>query len=353
LSRNICIAGSGKVARDTGMYFLKRGHALTWVSASEERIVDLQAWVDKSVRMYMKYSGGAVQQHSASFFLFDELENDTFDVIVECARECADDKQRVFSLFENRITDTTLALSASSSILPSSIHPACFGFHMFFPLEMTSIAELVFPAGTTDVKKEMLLKLCRETGITPIVQNEKNAFAVNRVLLPLQNEVFRALEKGVSAEVVNNASSSALLATGQIDFIRNVGPLVVKASVDNYRARMNPDQGRVFAALSNGLVAMDLPGWPSNMGKRLQDEEYAGSKKTLYYLFINTCFRLIEENEISAEDLARVLEDVFGADVSLEQALQNEGAQNIADRMFAQHLETGLDYFRPSGLLAA
>jgi 3-hydroxyacyl-CoA dehydrogenase len=347
VSRNILIAGSGKIARDTGMFFLKKGHAVSWVSANESRLMELQAWVDKSVRIFMKYSGGAVRQVSACFYLYEELERGLFDVIIECARESLEEKRLVISYLEKYVNNTLL-LTVSSSVLPSAIHPACAGFHVFFPLELTKTAEIILPASVSPHTRDAVLSFCSKNGITGILQTEKTAFAVNRLLLPLQNEVFCALKNGIGADDVNGASSSPLFPAGQLDFIRKVGPAVVKASVENYRARMNPGEDEACVPLSKGLGEMVGSRERKPQGKKLGPQEFDTLRNKLYYLFINTCFGFLGRKEISQEDLGRVLDSVFGAEIGFDEAVGKEGKKNIIHVLEEAYMTTKADYYKPA-----
>ena len=347
MSRSILIAGSGKIARDTGMFFLKKGHAVSWVSAHEARLMELQAWVDKSVRIFMKYSGGAVRQVSASFYLYEELESGPFDVIIECARESLEEKRAMISRLE-KYCSSALLLTVSSSVLPSAIYPSCAGFHVFFPLELTNTAEVVLPASLPLSKKESLAALCAENGVTGIVQDEVTAFAVNRLLLPLQNEVFRFKEKGLDAEDVDHASASPLLPVGQMEFINKIGPEVVRASVENYRSRMRSAESAIFSSLSAGLARMAVSSDMHRADKKIPSKEYDELKKTLYYLFINTCFNFIEWKEIAPSDLDHVLDSVFGAEIKFDEAVGKEGKKNIVRVLEEAYLKNKFGYYKPA-----
>jgi 3-hydroxyacyl-CoA dehydrogenase len=345
VSWTILIAGSGKIARDTGMFFLKKGHCVSWVSANEARLMELQAWVDKSVRIFMKYSGGAVRQLSASFHLYNELEHEKYDVIVECTTEALEEKRKVVSGLEKYL-DGALLLTVSSSILPSAIHPACAGFHVFFPLELTKTAELILPASLISPKRDAVSSFCMENGITGIIQDEKTAFAVNRLLLPLQNEVFRFNEKGMDAEDINHASASLLLPVGQFEFINKVGPQVVKASVENYRSRMDKKESGMYEPLSKGLDCLISCNDKETSKNKLGPAEYDELKRRLYYLFINTCFNFIERNEISLSDLDHVLDSVFGAEIGFEAAVGKEGKKNIVSVLEEAFQKNKYDYYK-------
>ena len=163
----ILIAGSGRIARDVGMYFLKNGNAVSWVSRSESCLVDCQGHVNGAVHAFMTQSRGrGVRTLSAAFYLYDELERETFDAIIECTVEKLEDKKDVASRLGNHINDKTIFVTTSLSIPPSDIHPACAGLRVRFPLEITKSAELVFPETMDASQKEIRRAFCRENGIS-------------------------------------------------------------------------------------------------------------------------------------------------------------------------------------------
>jgi 3-hydroxyacyl-CoA dehydrogenase len=351
MSRNICIAGSGKIALDAGLYFLTRGNAVSWVSHSEDCIARLQWRVDKSVHRFMKHAGGAARRISASFFMYGELERESFEVIFECSRESPEVKQGVFADIVRHADPHAIFLSASSSILPSEIGAACCGLHVFYPMELSGVAEVIVPHDAPAATREAVFAFCKDNRIACIVENERNAFVVNRLLLPLQNEVFLGVASGICSDDVNAASASALVPMGQYDLVRSVGPLVVASAVRNYRSRMNAACSALFDPLSQGLANTAACGGKSTEGRRLQPRERDELTTTLYYLFINTCLEFLERKEIHAADLDLVLDSVFGAELSFTRALAKEEKPVITRVLETALRNGGKEYFKPSKLL--
>lgn len=353
MKMSICIAGSGKIGRDAGMFFLTRGHAVHWVSGSEDRIVDLQTWVNKRVHLFLKRNAGGLREISACFGLYEELEDESFDVVFECTNESLNVKRDAFLRLAGRHSPDALLFSASSSILPSAIAQGCCGLHVFYPLELAGVAELIVPADLPPGKRDAAITFCKESGLTAIVQSEATAFAVNRMLLPLQNEVFRALRRGVCSADADAASASDLVAAGMCEFARGVGPAVVAAAVENYRSRMSAAEAALYGPLSSGLAAFDasIDGWKA--AKPLAASERDAMATSLYYLFINTCLRFLERGDLAAADLNCALDRVLGATTTLEEAVSRAGKRTIAAALRDVCLSGGADYFEPSALLDA
>jgi 3-hydroxyacyl-CoA dehydrogenase len=170
VASTILIAGSGMVARDAGTYFLQQGNSVSWVSRNESCLVDCQAYVNGVMQAFMmkaRRSGGTARSMSAEFLLYDELGTDPYDVIIECTRETLEDKRDVMARLAARgqITDATVLATTSQSIAPSDIHPACTGFRLGFPLDLSRSVELVFPATMTPSQKEIRRAFCRDNFI--------------------------------------------------------------------------------------------------------------------------------------------------------------------------------------------
>jgi len=351
VSKSIAIVGSGKMAKDIGMFFLKKGNAITWISRQEELLIDLQATIDKSVRLFMKYSGGTIRQLSASFLLCDELEKDRFDVVIECTKEDVTYKKEVLAYLEGHVVDEGLLFSASSSILPSLINEVCIGFHPMFPFEMTTMAEIVVGEKIGAKAREAAVMFCKENDVECICQNEQNAFALNRLFLPLQNEVFVALQTNVSARDANSASKSSLLPTGQIDFIEKIGPHVVAASVDSYRQRMGAKESALFMPLSVGLASFETFVHTATQAPLMPDGPFNVFKRKLLCLFVNTCLDFVDQHQILRQELDSAFSDVFSADCTLQDTIDEIGMPTIAALCEAEYKKTGKNYFKPSSLL--
>ena len=353
MKKNICIAGSGKIGRDAGMYLLKRGHSVTWVSGSEQRLVDLQTWVTASVHRFLKRAGGSVREMSASFALFSELDGEMFDVVFECTQESPHVKKDVFGCLKGRYSDSALLLSSSSSIAPSAIAENCIGLHVFFPLELTGIAELVVPPDIAHKRRSAAVAFCEESKIEPIVQDETHAFGVNRLLLPLQNEMFCALAQGISFADANAASVSPLCAIGMGELTEKVGPAVMAAAVENYCAKMSSDQAAMFTTLRAGLETFGATREKWAAGRVLENNERQQLTTRMHCLFINTCLKFAEQGELSLADINRALGSVFGASLTVENALEASSKNMIVATLRESSLFGGAAYFGPAAILCA
>jgi 3-hydroxyacyl-CoA dehydrogenase len=164
-SKKILIAGSGKIAQDIGFFLLKKRNDISWVSHDEQRIIELQSFINSRVMDFIMSSNKVIKQLSASFYLYDELENLNFDIIIECSKESKEEKRQIFNKLLNHQKEDTVYFVVSKSILPLEINSQCVGLKILYPLESTKTAELIFSNNIPDGIKEKAINFCFENEI--------------------------------------------------------------------------------------------------------------------------------------------------------------------------------------------
>jgi hypothetical protein len=167
---NVLVAGSGKIAQDLGLHFLKKGNAVSWASRHEQYLISLQGCVDAAVREHLAKAKGCGRSLSASFYLYDEIGTEPFDLIVECTTESIDDKREVAGLLSPRVTTKNFCATTSRTIAPTVIHPSCIGFVVGYPLEYVNHARVSFPVSMIESKRNAFITLCSEAGIRVLLE---------------------------------------------------------------------------------------------------------------------------------------------------------------------------------------
>ena len=242
------MAGSGRVGRDMGLAFLCGGWDVDWLSRDAGRLAGLERQVRRVVkrqqRLFPKDELGAASFRNYGTPL-------AADLLLECVEESLTAKRLVFAQLVPGEGQGMLLVSASSSILPWEIHPRCMGLHPFYPLALTGLVELVAPQAHVP---ERLLDCLRALDLRILLQDEAAAFAVNRLLLPLQSELLRLLRAGAPAQLLDEASRSDLLGLGALELMDAVGLDVALAAVRQYRSRMTRAQAQACAPLEEGLA---------------------------------------------------------------------------------------------------
>ena len=327
--RNVWILGTGKMAADIGTFLLTHNCPVTWLSESSEYLASLKKSVEKTMRRIRKYPPDTITCAEPSFYTYRNVAITSADIIIECTNESLEKKKKVLSFINEMITDDVILLSNSSSILPGQIHPACLGCHFFYPVALTACVELIGVSSAGEHKRNDLLQFLTECDLSIIMQTEKNAFAANRLLLPLQNELFRLLQAGYPPHLLDAASSTPIMPIGQLTFIDSVGIDTVYAGVRNYISRMTEHQQHEYTPLTSGLKEMIRLG---KLGRKNKNGLLTGEQlpwpvtvqaspeeihRRLIELFIGTCRQFLTENTVSESDMHLILSFVFQSDISL------------------------------------
>lgn len=368
MKRHFVVAGTGRMGLDSGLFFLRRGWRVTWLSGTPERRDEFSRRITRELLRLTDADPGAARAVGAHVCLLDDLDAVAAPAFfLEAVREDVAQKQSVFGRAAALFGAGTPLATVSSSILPGEIHPRCLGAHGFFPLEITRLVEVVAPS-TGSGGAAALLGILREAGLHTIIQSPANAFSVNRLLLPLQAEAVRALRAGWQPTVVDAASATPLVPFGQLSLMDAVGLDVIAAAVTNYCRRMLPGEARDYDELRETLQALLAAG---KRGKKNRDGFLAGSPlpwpadasngevvalaPDFAALAANTCTRAIESGEISAADLDLAFSSLFATAVPLDEERSRCRDSHQLERLALLHRETDRSYFlpEPSGPMAA
>lgn len=346
----VVVAGTGRMGRDVGLWCLGRGMDVTWVSRDAGRLDALRARLARDLR---RLAAGDAPPGEAAFAVAGAgAFARSPDVVLEAIEEDAAAKRALLDALAARAGPGALLLSTSSSLVPSSLHPRCLGAHFFYPVALTGFVEAIVPAVAAPDAVVRLRAWLADLGLAVLAQDERSAFAVNRLLLPLQNECLRMLADGAAPDAVE-AAVAPVLGTGLLAWMDAVGLDVVAAAVGAYRARMAADDARDLAALADGLAALVAAGkrgrrngdgllcggplpWPVRDGA-LPDDATAAWRA----LWAAGCRRAIAARELDGAGLQVALSGLFGIQYAAE---ADPAGDALAAAWFAR---TGLSYWRP------
>jgi 3-hydroxybutyryl-CoA dehydrogenase len=127
------------------------------------------------------------------------------DIVVEVVIEVLDIKKKIFSELEEIVPERCLFFSNTSGLSITEMaattkRPDRFiGTHFFNPVPVMRLLEVIKGYETSDETLEIAKKWGAALGKEVIIVNEAPAFAVNRILCPMLNEAFFALETGVAS----------------------------------------------------------------------------------------------------------------------------------------------------------
>jgi len=349
---------------DSGLFFLRRGWRVTWLTGDPGRRDEFGRRIARELRRLEDTDPGAGYAGAAQVRLLDDPGDPGAaapDLFLEAVREDLAQKRNVFRQVAPRFSAETPIATISSSILPGEIHPRCLGAHGFFPLEITRLVEVVIPRDGAKRGAGALLDILRGVGLHTLVQGPSNAFAVNRLLLPLQAEAVRALRAGWPAAVVDGASATPLAPFGQLAFMDAVGLDVIAAAVANYCSRLPPGEARDYDELGETLSELIVSGkrgrknrdgflsgsplpWAAGSPAPGSDAELAADFRALA---ANTCTRTIESGDINAEDLGLAFFSLFATTSSLDDEVRRCRDSCEVERLARLRRMSGRSYFLP------
>ncbi len=148
------------------------------------------------------------------------------DLIIEAITENEQVKKDLFKELNGVVKKEALFATNTSSIsitllATASGRPAQFvGMHFFNPVPVMKLVEIIRGLSTSDETYKIAFAVAETLGKTAIAVQDKPAFAVNRLLIPMINEAFVALEEGV-------ADAKAIDAAMQLGCNHPMGPLTL------------------------------------------------------------------------------------------------------------------------------
>ena len=314
------------MAVNIGLFFLQKEHPVHWLSHSTEQLEKIEKILTKTEKRIKRFFPEKLTSFTASCSLYiSDIPQP--DIIIESSRESLKDKRRIFDSLSRLINDRTLLFSNSSSILPQTIHPQCLGAHFFFPVELTTLVELIACGRQEQDRYRQCLHFFEENNLDVIKQDEHSAFLINRLLLPLQVLCFEALQCGFAPDDVEGASKSELISFGQLSMMDSIGLDIVMSAAMNYQTIdstiLNPDFNTLISSLDqllkmgklgtknkNGLLMGDPLPWPLNENNK---KKLHSLHKQFKQLLEDSCHEVIRQKKISKEQLRMSLDRIFHA----------------------------------------
>jgi 3-hydroxyacyl-CoA dehydrogenase len=346
----VLIAGSGRMGRDLGLWLLRQGHQVHWVSRHPSRLEALRAQVERVLRRWQREGSAAGAAAAVTFGTPASLASlDVPDLMIEAVEEEAAAKRAVLAWADVWAPRQPLLLSTTSSFLPRHLHPRCVVTHFFFPVELTGIVEVVWPSAVTGHDRERLHELLRPSRVYVIEQTDRQAFAVNRLLLPAHAECVRLVRLGLAPALADQAAATGLLGVAPLALAQRVGLTTMRAALANYVAVATgaEDYHELVQALAEDG---DPAPTAAAMGAGLSLADASDVQQAVQ---LNTCLRFVQEDLISEPDLDWLLPNFYGRASTLATALEPCDRQRLAARLRTLHRQTGRQYFEPAESLKA
>lgn len=220
MNERIGIAGSGAIACGLATTAARHGEVLLWARS--------EASADRARATVEKLCGRAKEpiDHGRITVVTDLQELFPATFLVEAIAEDHDMKAALLTQLvelaapETVIATTTSSLGVEALAQEIGVGERFVGLHVFNPVPVMKLVELVFPAAATEATRERARVLCADLEKTAVEVPDTPGFVVNRLLFPYLFDAVRFLEEsGMEAKDVDQCMT---LGTGQ-----PMGPLAL------------------------------------------------------------------------------------------------------------------------------
>lgn len=213
--KKVAVIGLGAMGNGIAQVSAMSGYEVLATDASEELIQKGIGRIEKSLgRMVEKEKITGEQRDEIlkriSAAQLSDLKD--ADLIIEAITEKVDAKLDLFSKLKGNVKDTAIVASNTSSISITQLaavtdHPERFvGMHFFNPVPVMKLLEIINALQTSEKTTQAAVEFGKTLGKTTIVVKDSPGFAVNRLLIPMINEAFYALQEGIATAEEIDAS---------------------------------------------------------------------------------------------------------------------------------------------------
>lgn len=155
------------------------------------------------------------------------------DFVIEAVFEELEVKKQVFAQWEPVIREDAILATNTSSLSVTAMaegleHPGrLVGFHVFNPVEVTPLLEIVAAQRTDDSTLATAFDLAAKLRRVAVLVKDAPSFVVNRVLTRMFDEIGRAIDAGGDPETVDHALDPLGLPMTPLQLLDFVGPAVL------------------------------------------------------------------------------------------------------------------------------
>ncbi len=213
--KKITVIGSGTMGNGIAHVFAQNNFKVDLIDISETLLDKAITTIAKNLdRMINK--GTATEEVKKSTLsniikvVGVENASTDYDLVIEAVNEDLEIKKKVWQAISNKVSDSCILASNTSSIPITVLASFCnkperfIGMHFMNPVPIMKLVELIRGYSTSDYTFTTIKNLTEVIGKTPAEVNDFPGFISNRVLMPMINEAIFCLMEGVaSAESID------------------------------------------------------------------------------------------------------------------------------------------------------
>jgi len=209
-NKNVCVLGAGQMGAGIAQVFAQAGYSVrlydAFESAQEKALAGVKKSLDK-LASKEKLKEKPDEIFARLSFTADIKNLKDFDpaLIVEAVPENFDLKAKLFKALDESLAADVFFASNTSSISITRLaavtkRPELFaGMHFMNPVPLMALVEMIKGMATSDQTFATMIEVAKKLGKTPVKAKDRPGFVVNRILIPMINEAFFALEEGLAS----------------------------------------------------------------------------------------------------------------------------------------------------------
>ena len=204
----VAVIGGGTMGNGIAQLFAAKGHPVTLVEVSKDRLAGATASMARSLdRIVRRNKIDEAEKHA----ILERIRGVTsiadigeIDLAIEAVVEEFSLKRRVFEELDTTCPAATILATNTSSISITELAAVTrrpervIGMHFMNPVPVMELVEIIRGLATSDDTYQETEKAARDLGKTPVEVQDYPGFISNRVLMPMINEAVFCLMEGVA-----------------------------------------------------------------------------------------------------------------------------------------------------------
>ncbi len=313
--QRVHVIGAGVMGADIAGWCAAAGMEVSLQDLSEEAIAKGQA---AQAKLFTRRFRTKPLRDAARARLIADPKGEMIgraDVVIEAIVERLEVKQGLFKGIEAKLKPGAVMASNTSSIMIEDIAQALsdpgrlIGIHFFNPVAQMPLVEVIRGAGTREDEARKGCAFVTAIDKFPLIVKSCPGFLVNRVLAPYMMEAMARLEKGDTAERIDEAAKAFGMPMGPIELADTVGldvcahvGRILKYQADGSRLEKLVAAGKLGKKSGQGFYAWK-DGKPVRAEKRYADADLQKLGAELVEPLIAEAERARDERIVESADL--------------------------------------------------
>ena len=313
-AERVHIIGAGVMGGDIAAWCALRGMTVTLQDQSLER---MSPALQRANKLFTRRLRDPLLARAAFDRLIPDVSGDGVahaDVVIEAIFEDVAAKHALFKALEPRMKPWAILATNTSSLKLEDLRTALarperlVGIHFFNPVAMMPLVEVVEAQGADPAVVQAACAFVRQIDKLPLPVKSEPGFLVNAVLAPYMLAAMRAVDEGVSPEIVDETMLAFGMPMGPIELIDTVGLDIAMAAGKQLAGGAEPprcllarvDQGQLGKKSGQGFYAW-ADGKPT---KAVAASVPAGLAERLAKPLIDRVEQLVADGVVADADLA-------------------------------------------------